>query len=150
MFNILCIIIFASFILIGISFKKNKAWLGGEYNEKWKNQTAIIGCISIGLYLSLCFGGNSAKIDTLVYGRTIQKKQVNVVVKDIESNVNDIESKVNKVTYAIKVEYNNASYTFYGDEYYLKGVGNVGNEIKATLTTATYDDGYVDYSLSLD
>ena len=143
MFNVLCIIIFTSFILIGISFKKNKAWLGGEYNEKWKNQTAIIGCISIGLYLSLCFGGNSAKIDNLVYGRTIQKKQVNVVVKDIESNVN-------KDTYAIKVEFNNASYTFYGDEYYLKGVGNVGNEIKATLMTATYDDGYVDYSLSLD
>lgn len=143
MFNVLCIIIFTSFILIGISFKKNKAWLGGEYNEKWKNQTAIIGCISIGLYLSLCFGGNSAKIDNLVYGRTIQKKQVNVVVKDIESNVN-------KDTYAIKVEFNNASYTFYGDEYYLKGVGNVGNEIKATLTTATYDDGYIDYSLSLD
>lgn len=139
----MCIIIFTSFILVGISFKKNKAWLGGEYNEKWKNQTAIIGCISIGLYLSLCFGGNSAKIDNLVYGRTIQKKQVNVVVKDIESNVN-------KDTYAIKVGYNNASYTFYGDEYYLKGVGNVGNEIKATLTTATYDDGYVDYSLSLD
>mgnify|MGYP003203301875 FL=1 len=143
MFNVLCIIIFTSFILVGISFKKNKAWLGGEYNEKWKNQTAIIGCISIGLYLSLCFGGNSAKIDNLVYGRTIQKKQVNVVVKDIESNVN-------KDTYAIKVEFNNASYTFYGDEYYLKGVGNVGNEIKATLTTATYDDGYIDYSLSLD
>ena len=143
MFNVLCIIIFTSFILIGISFKKNKAWLGGEYNEKWKNQTAIIGCISIGLYLSLCFGGNSAKIDNLVYGRTIQKKQVNGVVKDIESNVN-------KDTYAIKVEFNNASYTFYGDEYYLKGVGNVGNEIKATLTTATYDDGYVDYNLNLD
>lgn len=143
MFNVSCIVIFTSFILIGISFKKNKAWLGGEYNEKWKNQTAIIGCISIGLYLSLCFGGNAAKIDNLVYGRTIQKKQVNVVVKDIESNVN-------KDTYAIKVDYNNASYTFYGDEYYLKGVGNVGNEIRATLTTATYDDGYVDYSLSLD
>lgn len=50
----------------------------------------------------------------------------------------------------ILLEFNNASYTFYGDEYYLKGVGNVGNEIKATLMTATYDDGYVDYSLSLD